>query len=255
MTVNQISAIVITKNEAHNLGDCLSSIADLAHEIIVIDSNSQDETVSIAKKFGAIVVQPEDWQGFGVQKNRALSLATKTWILSVDADERISPQLAQEIKLLISDEITTEVFEIPRMSWYCDRFIMHSGWRPDYVLRLFKKSSAKFNDNVVHERVVHSKKVGRLKNSIIHYSYRNYEQVIDKMNAYSTASAFQMHKEGRDSNIWKALGHGLWTFIRTYIIHAGFLDGEQGLALAISNAEGSYYKHLKLALLSNQTSN
>lgn len=241
-----LSAIVITRNEAHNLHECLQSLRGLVDEIIVVDNQSMDATVAIAQQHGAKVAQPADWPGFGQQKNRALDLATCDWVLSIDADERVTPELAAEIKRVVQAGDANASYKLPRLSSYCGKFIHHSGWQPDYVLRLFKRGTAKFSDDLVHERVVTEQKVVALQNHLLHYSYLNFSQVLSKVDAYSSASAKQAYARGKRSSVAGAMGHGAWAFFRTYVIRTGFLDGAHGLALAISNAETSYYKYLKL---------
>ena len=241
-----ISAVLITHNEAENLPDCLASLQDWVDEIVVVDNHSSDDTVRIAQQHGAKVLQTPDWPGFGVQKNRALDLATCDWVLSIDADERVTPELMAEIQSILATEPTLTAYEIPRLSWYCGKFIRHAGWRPDFVLRLFERDSARFSDDLVHERVVPTGNVGQLKHALLHYSYRNFSQVLHKVNAYSSASAQQAFASGKRSSVAGALGHGAWAFFRTYVLRAGFLDGSHGLALSISNAQTSYYKYLKL---------
>ncbi len=244
-----LSVVVITRNEEKNLRDCLESVRHLATEIVILDSHSIDQTQSIAREFGAVLKVSDDWPGFGVQKNRALSLATGDWVLSLDADERVTPELALEISGLLDAEPEFEGYEIPRTSWYCGKFIEHSGWHPDHVLRFFKRGSAQFSDDLVHERVLCHGKKGRLKSGLLHYSFRNFSQVLDKIDRYSSASAEQLFQRGKTASLGKAVGHGLWAFFRTYFLRAGFLDGAQGFALAVSNAEGTYYRYLKLWLL------
>jgi len=241
-----LSAIIITRNEAHNLHDCLQSMHGLVDEIIVVDSQSTDNTVAIAQQHGAKVSQPADWPGFGPQKNRALELATCDWVFSIDADERMTPELATEIKQLLQLGDVNTAYKVPRLSFYCGKFIHHAGWQPDYVLRLFRRGTAKFSDDLVHERVVTQQPVHALQNHLLHYSYLNFSQVLSKVDAYSTASAKQAYARGKRSSVAGALGHGAWAFFRTYVIRRGFLDGAHGLALSISNAETSYYKYLKL---------
>ena len=241
-----ISAIVITRNEAHNLEACLQSLQPWVDEIVIVDSQSTDDTVAIAQRFGAKVSQPADWPGFGPQKNRALDLATCEWVFSIDADERVTPELAQEIQTVLSRASEALAYEVPRLSSYCGKFIHHSGWQPDYVLRLFQRGFARFSDDLVHERVMPQHRVVQLKNHLLHYSYLSFTQVLSKVDAYSSASAQQAYARGKRSSVAGALGHGLWAFFRTYVIRRGFLDGAHGLALAISNAETSYYKYLKL---------
>jgi glycosyltransferase involved in cell wall biosynthesis len=241
-----LSVILITRNEESNLDDCLASLEGVAQQIVVVDSNSTDRTLEIANNYGALMAYPTDWPGFGPQKNRALDLATGDWVLSLDADERLTPALKSEILTAMNHSALVDCFAIPRLSWYCGRFIRHSGWSPDYVERLFKRGTARFSDDLVHERLIPNGTVAKLKNPMLHYSFMNYAQVLDKLNRYSSASAEQAFLRGKKSNPAKAVLHGMWAFIRTYILRAGFLDGPQGFALAVSNAHGTYYRYMKL---------
>ena len=250
-----LSVILITRNEEANLEDCLSSLEGVSQQIVVVDTNSTDRTLEIAQKYGATISQPSDWPGFGPQKNRALDLATEDWVLSLDADERLTPALRSEILTAINHSAQVDCFAIPRLSWYCGRFIRHSGWSPDYVDRLFKRGTARFSDDLVHERLIPNSSVAKLENPMLHYSFRNFSQVLSKIDRYSSASAEQAYARGKRSNPYKAILHGLWAFIRTYILKAGFLDGKHGLALAISNGEGSYYRYMKIWLLELEDQN
>ena len=241
-----LSVILITRNEEANLADCLASLEGSAQQIVVVDTNSSDRTLEIAKNYGAVIAQPADWPGFGPQKNRALALATGDWVLSLDADERLTPALRSEILTAINHPAHVECFAIPRLSWYCGRFIRHSGWSPDYVDRLFKRGTAHFSDDLVHERLIPNGQVARLENPMLHFSFMNYSQVLQKLDRYSTASAEQAFAKGKTSNPMKAVLHGIWAFTRTYFMRSGFLDGPQGFALAISNGQGTYYRYMKL---------
>ena len=241
-----LSVILITRNEEANLADCLASLDGIAQQIVVVDTNSSDRTLDIAKSYGAVIAQPQDWPGFGPQKNRALDLATGEWVLSLDADERLTPALKSEIVTAIHHSAHVDCFAIPRLSWYCGRFIRHSGWNPDYVDRLFKRGSARFSDDLVHERLIPSGQVAKLENPMLHYSFMNYSQVLQKIDRYSTASAEQAFAKGKTSTPLKAVLHGAWSFFRTYFLQAGFLDGPQGFTLAMSNAQGTYYRYIKL---------
>jgi glycosyltransferase involved in cell wall biosynthesis len=247
----KLSVILITKNEALNLGPCLESVL-FADQIIVVDSGSADSTVEIARAAGAQVIQTADWPGFGRQKNRALDAASGEWVLSIDADERITPALAAEIRAVVAAAPAHDAYDIPRRSWYCGRFIEHAGWSPDYVTRLFRRGSARFTDDLVHERIVVTGATGRLAAPMLHYTFRDFSAVLRKIDQYSTLSAQQRHAQGQRSSVGKAVLHGFAAFIRTYVFKRGFLDGSHGLALAISNAEGSYYRYLKLWLLEQQ---
>jgi glycosyltransferase involved in cell wall biosynthesis len=241
-----LSVILITRNEEANLADCLASLEGIAQQIVVVDTNSTDLTLQIAKKYGAVISQPADWPGFGPQKNRALELATGEWVLSLDADERLTPTLRSEILTAINHPAQVECFAIPRLSWYCGRFIRHSGWSPDYVDRLFKRGTAHFSNDLVHERLLPDGQVAKLNNSMLHYSFMSLTQVQEKMERYSTASANQAFLKGKKSSPLRATLHGVWAFVRTYILRAGFMDGPQGLSLAYANAQGSFWKYIKL---------
>jgi glycosyltransferase involved in cell wall biosynthesis len=251
-TMDSLTLIVITKNEAGRIERCLRSVP-FASQIIVVDSGSTDGTVAIASSLGAHVVQTQEWPGFGVQKNRALSLATCDWVLSLDADEYLSEELQREIfSVLQSSEV--QVFRFPRSSSYCGRFMRYSGWYPDYVTRLFRRGQARFSDDLVHERLIVDGKVGTLRANLMHESFRAAEDVLTKLNAYSTAGAQKMYAEGRRSSLTQAVFRGCWAFFRTYVLQMGFLDGRRGFLLAVSNAEGTYYRYVKLWLIGQNQS-
>ena len=251
-----LSVILITRNEQANLADCLNSLGDLSSQIVVVDTASIDETLKIAQQYGATIATPTDWPGFGPQKNRALDLATSDWVLSLDADERLTPELREEIRQTINHPQNQTCFAIPRSSWYCGRFMRHSGWTPDYVSRLFLRGTARFSNDIVHEQLIsnvsHDKPIGKLKQPMLHYSFMNAAQVQEKMQRYATAAAEQAFARGKQSSPLKAILHGAWTFIRTYLLQAGFLDGSQGFSLAISNMQGTYYRYMKLWRLNQQ---
>ena len=246
-----LSVIIITKNEALNIRACLQSIT-WADEIIVVDSGSTDNTVAICREFTPHI-HIHDWPGFGVQKNRALDYATQNWVLSVDADERVTPELRSEIESIMRNG-RDPGYEIPRLSSFCGRYMRHSGWYPDYVTRLFQRSSGKFSNDLVHERVIINGVVGRLKQYLLHESFRDLDQLLAKMNHYSSAGAVMMGKKGRDATLTQAILHGLWAFIRSYFLRTGFLDGREGFMLAVSTAEGTYYRYVKRLLMQQRDS-
>lgn len=247
-----VSAIVITRDEAHNIRDCLSSLA-FARELIVVDSGSTDGTVALAREAGARVLETPDWPGFGPQKNRALDAATQPWVLSIDADERVPPGLRDEILAVVrAGEGEPAAWDMPRRSSYCGQDMLHSGWYPDRVLRLFRRGSARFSDDLVHERLIAQGPVGHLRNDLQHASFPHLESVLDKVNRYSTAGARRLQASGRRGSIARAVASGLWAFFRTYVLQRGFLDGRMGFLLAVSNAEGTYYRYVKLWLLQRE---
>jgi len=242
-----LSVIIITKNEAHNIEDCLKSVA-WADEIVVVDSGSTDGTVDICKRYTDKILVT-DWPGYGAQKQRALELATGEWILSLDADERITPELAKEI--LSTMPITTlDAFEIIFSSEYCGKTIRFGDWWNDSEKVLFRRTKGHFVSLKVHERIEIIGKVGKLKGKIFHKAFPNLDLVLRKMNDYSTWGAEQKKSQGKKGGLFKAITHGFWSFFRGYVLRLGFLDGKEGFLLAISNAEGTYYRYLKLMYLS-----
>ncbi len=244
-----LSVIIITKNEAFHIGRCLDSVS-WADEIIVLDSGSEDNTVEICKRY-TDKVYVTDWPGFGIQKQRALDHAQGDWVFSIDADEVVSPELKVEIQAAMLNS-SFNGYEIPRLSSYCGKQMRHGGWYPDYVLRLFKRDTGCFTDNVVHERIVLEGDVGKLTVPLLHDAFINLEEVLHKVNSYSSLGANMLYQKNVSSSLAKAIFKALWMFIRTYGLKAGFLDGRQGLMLAISNAEGTYYKYIKLLELQSR---
>ncbi len=242
-----LSVILITRNEAARLRDVLQAVA-WADEIVVVDSGSTDDTVAIARSFGAKVAVTQHWPGFGPQKNLALDQATGDWVLSIDADEVVTPALAQEIRHAMATP-QGEVYALPRLSFFLGRPMKHGGWWPDLVPRLFRRGHARFSDDLVHERLVFDSRAIALRNLLLHDTMPSLEDAISKMDRYSSAGALRMHGQGRTSGVGRALAHGAWTFFRCYVLKAGFLDGAEGFVLAAANAQGTYYRYIKLWLL------
>jgi len=243
----ELSVIIISRNEAANICDCIASVA-WADEIIVVDSGSEDDTVSLAREMGARVYEYADWPGFGPQKNRALGYATKDWVFSLDADERVTPELRIEIEQAMR-EARAEGYYIPRLSQFCGHFVRYSGWFPDYVLRLFKREAGCFSESLVHETVLLTGTTAKLTRPLLHYSYLTSDDVERKVEHYSTAAAQQMFQAGKRSSLASAMLSGVWAFVRTYVIRMGVLDGSTGLSIARMNARTTYLKYRKLTAL------
>lgn len=243
-----LSVIVITKNEEAVIRRCLESV-QWASEIIVVDSGSADRTLQIAQELNATTHVTEDWKGPGTQRNRAISHATKEWILALDADEWVGPELRDEILTVVNGGSRYAGYRIPRLSSYCGRNMHHSGWWPDYVSRLFRRGNARFGGGIVHDHLVADGPLGRLRNHLMHEAIVDLDEVLVKINSYSTWGAQTLHEKGQRAGLITAVGHGVWTFLRTYLLRAGFLDGREGFMLAVSNAEGAYYKYVKLMLM------
>ena len=247
----KISAIIITKDEEHSIRECLQSIS-WVDEIIVVDSESKDQTLKICKEFRAKIFT-KSWQGFGPQKNEAIKHAKYKWILSIDADEIITPELKKEIIAITKSNNPSEAYSICRRSFYCGRLIKFSGWQSDFVVRFFQKKFCKFSNDLVHEKVLVNGVTLKTKSYMIHNAFENFEEVIKKINVYSSLSASMFYKKNRKSSLKKAILHAFWSFIKTYIFKLGFLDGKYGFMLSISNAEGTYYRYIKLMMLHSKS--
>lgn len=247
-----LSVIIITKNEASNIEACLDSVA-FADEVIVLDSGSTDATVQLAKNKGANIHSADDWPGFGPQKNRALELANCDWVLSLDADERVAADLANEIQKLIL-EARQVAFEIPRLTQFCGHWIRHCGWTPDHVLRLFKRGTARFSDDLVHEKVLLAPgvKFGRLRSHLLHYSYPTPTHYWRKLEQYSQAWAAQRWARGQKTSMGRAGLAGVVAFLRSYFFRLGFLDGAMGFAVCTMQAQAAFGKYFTLYCLNQR---
>lgn len=244
----KLTVILITKNEAANIRACLDSVA-WADEIVVVDSGSSDDSVAIARGMGANVYE-HDWPGFGPQKNRALGYATGDWVFSIDADERVTPELRGELERAIAQGEADGYF-CPRLSQFCGTFIHHSGWYPDYVLRLFRRGKGSFSDSLVHESVQLQGRSAKLRSPLLHYSYIDRADVERKVSHYSDAAARQMHAAGKRASLLRAALSAAWAFVRTWVIRLGILDGGAGWGIAMMNARTTWLKYRKLAKLAD----
>jgi len=241
-----LTIVIVAKNEARNIVECVAS-ASFADEVLVLDSNSTDATATLAEQAGARVIKT-DWPGYGPQVARGFSLATSRWVLSLDADERISQALRDEVLAAIRSG-AHDGWRIPRISEFCGKFIRHSGWRPDHTLRLGRREVSGFTDHFLHAHMTVAGSIGELKSNIIHYSYPDIHDVLEKLDRYSSGHARDMLARGKSASVPRALLHGLFAFVRTYVFRLGFLDGQHGLMLAVYNAEYTYYKYIKLMFL------
>lgn len=244
-----LSIIIVAKNEARQIADCVRC-ALFADEVLVLDSGSSDGTPALARDAGARVVET-DWPGYGAQKNRGIDLAQGDWLFFLDADERITPALARALRQAI-DGGGCDAFRVPRRSSYCGRVLRHGGWWPDYTVRLARRGKARFSQPRVHESLLVQGRTGTLGEPLLHESFASLEEVLDKVNRYSSAGAQDLADRGRQGSFTAALMHGAWAFVRTYVLRLGFLDGRWGFMLAVSNAEGTYYRYLKLWLASQR---
>lgn len=241
-----LTVVIVAKNEARNITDCVASAA-FADEVLVLDSGSSDGTPALATEVGARVVQT-DWPGYGPQVARGFQMARGDWVLSLDADERITETLRAEVLAAIRSN-ASDGYRIPRMSEFCGKYIRHSGWRPDYTLRLGRRAVSGFTDHFLHAHMTVRGRVADLRASLLHYSYPDINDVLEKLNRYSSGHARDMQGRGKSASVPRAVLAGFFAFVRTYFLRLGFLDGQHGLMLAIYNAEYTYYKYIKLMFL------
>ncbi len=244
---NTLSVVLITLNEASNLLLTLKSVR-WAQEIIVVDSGSTDETVAIARAAGACVFE-EPWKGFAAQKNSAIAHATCDWVLSLDADEEVSPELAHELQALLAGVPAFNAYRIPRLNHFMGKPLRHGGYWPDPKLRLFKRGSARFAERAVHETMETLGPVGELRNPLLHHCYPTLEEYVEHVNRYSTLSAGMLVETGRAPKsmmalLWHAVANPMATFLYNYIFRLGFLDGTAGL---LQHLNHSIYIHWKYA--------
>lgn len=247
-----LSVIIIAHNERENIRDCLASV-DFADECIVLDGGSTDDTVELAKRMNAKVIQSTEWHGFGHQKNLALSHASGDWVLSLDADERITPELALEIQSALSNS-QLDVFDIPRRTNFCGTWIDHCGWSPDRVARLFKRGCVSFTSDRVHERLSGQgmQRIGHLKNQMLHFSYPTPSHYWHKLQTYSQAWAEQKFAQGKTTSIWRAFLSGFTAFVKSYFFRLGFLDGAMGLVVCNMQAQAAFGKYFTLYYLNQR---
>jgi hypothetical protein len=239
-----ISVTIITRNESANIEAALASVA-WADERIVVDAESTDDTVARARA-GADRVEVRPWPGYGAQKNHAAGLARHDWILSIDADERVTPQLAAEIRGALAQEPGQAGFRMRRVTRYLGRWIRSTDWYPDYQLRLYDRRRAAWNLRPVHERVEPRGPVGMLRSELQHLSYRGVSHHLATIDTYTTLAARQMLAEGRSAGFADLLLHPPAAFLRNYVLRAGFRDGLTGLMISGLN---SYYVFLKFVKL------
>ncbi len=233
--------MIVTKNEEANIEGALKSVAD-AKEIIVVDSFSKDRTVEICRQFTGKVYEHE-WQGFARQKQMAVDYAEGPWVLILDADERVTPELRAEIAERITDT-GCNGFYIPRENYFIGKWIRHSGWWPDHTLRLFRKERGRLEPREVHEKVVVQGTAGYLKNPLRHYTYRSVSDFVERMERYSSLAAEEIGKKSGRAGFSSLMARPFATFVKMYLLRKGFLDGTRGLVLAVLY---SFYTFLKYA--------
>ena len=239
-----VSVTIITLNEADHISAAIDSAA-WADEVIVVDCGSTDGTVDIARAKG-VRVEHRDWSGWIDQKNFAATLASHDWIFSLDADERITPALAQEVRAQLATEPAHRGYRVPRVTFHLGRWVRTTDFYPDFQTRLYDRRAARWRGKYVHESVGVDGPVGRLRHELQHYSYRDLRDHLDRINAYTTMAARQMHESGRRASIVDLVVHPPAAFLRNYVLRRGFLDGGVGLTLSAVNAYSVFLKFAKL---------
>jgi len=240
----KLSVGLIVNNEERILGKTLDAIKDLADEIIIIDSGSTDSTIEIAKSRGAKVFL-EEWKGFGPQKNSVIEKCSGEWILLIDADEVVSPELKEKIKEII-EKNENKVYEINRCSVCFGKELKHGGWSNQYATRLWKKGSVKVSDNLVHEEFLTELPKEKIKEKIYHYTYLTLSDYIARFDRYTTLGAEEYLKRGKKASFFNIVINPFFKFIRMYIFRLGFLDGLEGLIIAIFSGMYTMTKYFKL---------
>ena len=239
----KLSVTVITRNEAANIGAALASV-QWADEIVVVDSESTDATADLARQVtGKVVVRA--WPGYVAQKNFAASLAAHDWILSLDADERVTPVLAREIQATLANP-SHSAYRMPRVTWHLGRWIRSTDWYPDDQLRLYDRRVAQWTGQYVHEAVTVNGSIGRLQGELEHFAYRDISDHLETIDRYTTYAARQMSESGRRAGLLQLAGHPPLAFLRNYIARGGIRDGAPGFIISSLNA---YYVFLKFAKL------
>jgi glycosyltransferase involved in cell wall biosynthesis len=242
--MTRLSVILITYNEEDNIQNCLDSVK-WADEIVIVDSKSTDNTVKIAKKYTKNVFI-KDWIGYSENKNLALEKCTGDWVLWIDADERVMPDLAKEIKSIIDSNPPEHGFEMARRAYFLGKWIKRCGWYPGYVLRLFKKEHARFSDSKVHEGIELNGDKGRLNYDLLHFTDKDLDHYLWKFNRYTSYAAQELAENGRSGGIAAILFRPFFAFIKMYFFKQGFLDGVEGLMLCLLSSGYVAMKYAKL---------
>jgi glycosyltransferase involved in cell wall biosynthesis len=248
--MNAITAVIITKNEERNIQRCLDSLKPVVDEIIVVDSNSTDNTVALCRQAGARVIV-QDWLGYGPQKNLGHNAASHDYILSIDADEALDEQLAKCI-LEEKRKGLQGIYQLSRFNYYYGRFIRHGADYPDKKIRLFNRTNTRWDEKEVHEtlNIDPGQHITNLKGHLLHYTYYRFEEHITKINYYTSLAAQDYFRRGKKASVFKIIFSPLNTFIQSYILKRGFLDGLHGFTLAIMHAYATFARYVKLWELS-----
>jgi len=246
--MNKLSSIVIAKNEEANIANCIKSQLECIDEIIIlIDSNSEDKTLEIVKSFPSVKYNITDWMGYAKTKQFGVDMASNDWVLWIDADEVITPELREELNNFKSlQNINFAAYKVARRAFFLGKWIKHSGWYPGHVTRLFNKKKARFNDLSVHENLLVEGNIGLLKNDLEHYTDPDIKHYFTKFNNYTTLAAIELNKKNKTAGINDLLLRPFFLFLKMYVLRKGFLDGTHGFILAVFSAAYVFTKYSKL---------
>jgi glycosyltransferase involved in cell wall biosynthesis len=239
-----ISVIVITRNESHNIDACLESVR-WSDDIVVVDAESADDTVARALTHTPHV-HVRKWEGFSAAKTYAVGQTVHDWVLWLDADERVMPALADELARLDLDASSDSAYTVARRAYFLGRWISHSGWYPGRVARLFRKDRARFTAAAVHEGLVIDGNIADLSNDLLHYTDPNLYHYFEKFNRYTTLAAAETSARGKHFGMSDLLIRPVWLFLKMYVLRRGFMDGMQGLVLALLSSAYVFTKYAKL---------
>jgi glycosyltransferase involved in cell wall biosynthesis len=242
----RITATIVTLNEERNIARAIESLR-CADEVVVVDSGSTDRTREIATRMGARVIE-EPWRGYAAQKNFAACRAANDWILSLDADESLSEELAAEILGLKRDGARFDGYSFPRLAQYLGRWIRHGGWYPDRKLRLYDRRKAEWVGEYVHESVRVKGTTGQLQGNLLHFTCASLSEHLRTLDRYTSLAALEVAARGKSVSMRRLTLDPVWTFFRTYVLQRGFLDGRQGLAIAWMAALYTFLKYAKACM-------
>jgi len=243
-----LSVVIIAKNEAHNLPRCLASVQGWVAEIVVLINDTTDDSAAIARSHGAKVIE-QPWRGYRDTKNAALDLASNNWVLSLDADEEVSPALRTSIETFLAHPDLNQFAgaKFPRKVWFIDRWITHGDWYPDYSLRLIDRTKARWGGDVhVHEKITTQGPIAKISGDLHHYSFPTLASHVAKINPFADLFVRQQIEKGGRFSVFNTLAHSSWRFFRAYIFKLGFLDGFPGLYIAWATAFGTFVRYSRL---------
>lgn len=241
-----LSVAIITYNEEENIQECLDSVSDIADEIIVLDSYSSDATEEICRRNPKVQFSQHPFDGYKQQKNRVLEKCSSEWILSIDADERLTPELRNSIELFLEQKTDLAGVKFPRLTYHMHRYIRHGGWYPNARYRLIRKGQASWGGGTIHEKLILKGKGGKIKGDLLHLTAKDLSHQVDTINKFSSIVALTRFNNGKGFHLWRLLLKPISKFFEIYLLKLGLLDGMQGFIIAVSSSYSSFLREAKL---------